>query len=646
MPTRDARLLLVDDDPTAIRVMSRMLAQYPDQRFATSGADALRLARELTPDLILLDADMPGMSGLEVCSALKAEPRLARVPVIFATRHDSPDIEVAALERGAADFVSKPLVAAQLCARVRAQLRAAALVEDSRREPGPPGVQVGEAHLNVPRLLIVDDDVSAIRVLRHTLAAMGDFHFATSGDDALQRAEALQPDLVLLDLHMPGSDGFAICAALKAKLAFRHVPIVFVTRFSDPANETHALELGAADFIAKPYTPAVLQARVRNLLELKRRTDAELRAIGEHWQRVSDARIAEIVSAASDAIVCHDAEGKLVLINAAACRMFGIEHADLIGKPAQSLLGNTRLPLAREGASQASPLRIVLSRHDGSAFVTEGVVSVLGEGSGRLTTLVLRDIVDRERLEAAARARAEAEVASRTKTLMLSYIAHEMGNPLNGLLGFSHLMATDRQHPLPPQQAHRLSQITRSGHRLQTLMRDLIDLGRIETGNLQVNLQPVDAGEVAQSAILAVEAQAAQSRVALQWQPAPGPAPALADGERLHQCLVNLLSNGIKYNRPGGRVEMSLDLEADPARVILAVRDDGVGMDALQRQHLFEPFNRLGRDSGTTPGSGLGLTITQRLVTAMHGQLTVESEPGIGSCFTISLPRERRAARP
>ncbi len=639
MPFREAKLLLVDDDATAIRVMSRMLAEFADQRFATSGADALHLARELTPDLILLDADMPGVSGLDVCTALKAEPRLARVPVIFVTRHDSPEIEVAALGRGAADFVSKPLVAEQLCARVRAQLRSIALLEDSRREPGRPGLHSGSTSSSTPRLLIVDDDVAAIRVLRNTLAAAGDFHFATSGHDALACADALQPDLILLDVHMPGNDGFETCAALKAKPAFRHVPIVFVTRFSDTTNETRALEMGAADFIAKPYTSAVLQARVRNLLELKRRNDAELLAIGEHWQRVGDARVVEIVSAASDAIVSHDAEGKLVLINAAACRMFGVDHADMIGQPAHRLLGASLLPLSPDAGS---PFRIPLARSDGATFVAEGVVSVLGDGSGRLTTLLLRDISDRERLEAAALARAQAEASSRAKTLMLSYVAHEMGNPLNGLLGFSQLMAADHEHPLPPPQAHRLSQMDICTARLEALMGDLINLGRIETGHLQVNLRPTEVGEVVQAAIVAVESQAAQACVTLHWQPASGPAPVLADAQRLHQCLVNLLSNGIKYNQSGGRVEVSLEAEA--SRAILVVRDNGVGMDALQLKHLFEPFNRLGRDTGTTPGSGLGLSITQGLVVAMRGQLAVQSEPGKGSCFTISLPRERRAA--
>src|SRR4249920_1339468 len=113
MAPREVQLLLVDDDPSAIQVMGRMLSQYPNQRFATSGEAALRLARETTPDLIVLDVDMPGMTGFDVCEALKADPVLSGVPVIFVTSHEAPALEVAALQNGAADFVTKPLVAAQ-----------------------------------------------------------------------------------------------------------------------------------------------------------------------------------------------------------------------------------------------------------------------------------------------------------------------------------------------------------------------------------------------------------------------------------------------------------------------------------------------------------------------------------------------------
>jgi len=118
----------------------------------------------------------------------------------------------------------------------------------------------------------------------------------------------------------------------------------------------------------------------------------------------------------------------------------------------------------------------------------------------------------------------------------------------------------------------------------------------------------------------------------------------ITDAARLHQCLVNLLTNAIKYNRPNGSVRVEVRRNGPDATVM--VRDDGLGMDELQRQHLFEPFNRLGRQHAAMPGAGLGLVITRQLVEAMGGQLRVESEAGLGSCFSIIVPCAPDAASP
>jgi PAS domain S-box-containing protein len=570
---------------------------------------------------------------LDVCEALRGDPVLARVPVILATSHDPTTLlQVTAFRKGATDFVTKPLIAAQLTSRVRAHLRTKLLIEDLQRDSLASGVVQPLPGTPASRLLIVDDDIASIHVLRHTLSAMGDFHFAKNGEEALDLARRLLPDLILLDAHMPGIDGFDVCKTLKAEAAFRHVPIAFITRFSDPRNEMRALDLGAADFIAKPYTRAILQARVRNLLDLKRRTDAELQSVREHLQRVGDARVADIVGAASDAIVTCNAAAKVVLINAAACRMFGIEHAQAIGSPMQALLGEGALT---DEPRQNAPVRTTITRTDGECFPTEMSVSRIGEGAECLTTVMLRDISDRERLEAESRSRIEAETASRTKTRMLSYVAHEIGNPLNCMLGFAQLMAADGDHALPPAQAKRLTQILASGKHLEVLMRDVMDLGRFQTGKLTVELRPVNAARCAQDAIEAVSALAEQSGVTLMCLSASAPVHCAADTARLHQCLVNLLTNAIKYNRPGGWAR--IEVTGDSQEAAIAVRDNGFGLEALQREHLFEPFNRLGRQA-VVSGTGLGLVITRQLVEAMNGQLRVESDPGLGSCFTLVLP--------
>jgi PAS domain S-box-containing protein len=480
--------------------------------------------------------------------------------------------------------------------------------------------------------LIVDDDVGAIRILQRSLTSIGEVHFANSGAEALRLARSLKPHLILLDAHMPDLDGFQVCAALKAEPGFEHTPIVFVTRFSDPRNEMRALDLGAADFIAKPYTPAVLLARVRNLLDLQRRAAAELQSVREHWRSIGDARVAAIVAGASDAIVSVDAQEAVMLANAAAGRLFGRECAQMIGMPVRELLGEG----LEMGTPSPAPLRIMVKRGDQGAIPVEASVSRVGEGPAASTTLMLRDVSDRERLESESRARIEAETASRTKTLMMSYLAHEIGNPLNGILGMAGLMERDTDNPLGPKQATRLAHLLTSGRSLETLMRDVLDVGRFETGKLMVHLLDIDATRCAAQASAAVSVMAMQAGVTLSPPQASPPIHALADGARLQQCLANLLTNAIKYNRPGGWVRV--DVQDGPAEVTITVRDNGLGMDAAQLEQLFEPFNRAGRQHTAAPGAGLGLMIARQLVGAMHGRLVVQSDAGLGSCFSIILP--------
>jgi signal transduction histidine kinase/two-component SAPR family response regulator len=636
MPSTDFQLLLVDDDPGAIQVMSRMLSHYPAQRFATSGERALQLARESVPDLILLDADMPGMSGLDVCRALKADSALERVPVIFVTSYDVPELEAEALRLGAGDYVAKPLVAAQLASRVRAQLRAKAQAEGVQRDWLAAGGEVVDPVDDRPRMLIVDDDVGAVRLLRQTLDDIGDFYFAKSGEEALELASSIDPDLVLVDGHMPGMDGFSLCAALKAQHRFEHVPIVFVTRFADPHSEMRALDLGAADFIAKPFTPIVLGARVRNLLLAKRRADAELRAVHAHWRQVGDARVADIVDSASDAILSCDFEGRTVLANAAACRMFDTLHAHLIGRPIAALLGAQFLETAI--TPPGGPLRLALPCGDEAASTPVEVgVSAVGEGRYRLTTVVLRDVSVRERLAAQTTARVEAEATSRAKSQMLAYIAHEIGNPLNGLLGFAQLMGVDTAHPLQAPQRERLQHILDSGHQLQELMRDVMDLGAFEAGKLKIELRVVEVARVVASVVADMSALAERAGISLAVEPVPDAALVIADTARLRQCLFNILSNAIKYGGHGGRVKVGVGIDAQ--WVDIAVRDDGIGMDTGQLDRLFEPFNRVGPHGIDVPGAGLGLAITRQLIEAMHGRVLVDSVVSKGSCFTLRLPR-------
>jgi two-component system, cell cycle response regulator len=276
--TYQPRLLLVDDDPGMIRIIGEMLAEFPDQRFATSGEAALSLARESTPDLILLDANLPNMTGFDVCELLKKDAKLARVPVIFVTSHDAPALEVDAFRMGAADYVIKPLVAARLQARVRAQLRPRKRLLDEARS----NTQASPRQASTRVLAILSPDTADAQ--RDALEAIGALDIVRDCDSALQVAQRNAPGAVVLDACQTDSAYQALEALLQA---YPHVPVIVLADSADVQTEQSTLDAGAADVIAKPARPAILQARVRAALASALKAEEDARAMLDASSRAS-----------------------------------------------------------------------------------------------------------------------------------------------------------------------------------------------------------------------------------------------------------------------------------------------------------------------------------------------------------------------
>ena len=275
--TYQPRLLLVDDDPAMIRIIGEMLAEFPDQRFATTGEAALALARESTPDLILLDANLPNMTGFDVCEVLKRDPKLARVPVIFVTSHDAPALEVDAFGMGAADYVIKPLVAPRLQARVRAQLRVKGRVMAAQARVRDEGARFAIPSQDAVRVVGIFGNESAA-AHREALAALGELDIVTDCDGALRLVEHDVPNAIVMDARCCAGS----CDAVRTLVAANpFVPVIVLADARDSAAEQCTLDAGAADVIAKPAKPAVLQARVRAAMVAAQRAQEELRALQE-----------------------------------------------------------------------------------------------------------------------------------------------------------------------------------------------------------------------------------------------------------------------------------------------------------------------------------------------------------------------------
>jgi signal transduction histidine kinase/ActR/RegA family two-component response regulator len=240
-------------------------------------------------------------------------------------------------------------------------------------------------------------------------------------------------------------------------------------------------------------------------------------------------------------------------------------------------------------------------------------------------------------------ARERAESASRAKSELLSRISHELRTPLNAMLGFTQALQGDPEVVADPARAERIKLMVKAGRHLAALIADLLDLSSIECGGVVVAIQPVELHGVCVDALALVACDAEAAGISLSLALQDDAAWVAADPIRLEQVLLNLLSNGVKYNQLGGHVRLSSRLEAD-GRIALVIEDDGIGMSTQQLASLFQPFNRLGRQASRTPGTGIGLVITAKLVELMGGQMEVTSVPEQGTRFVVRLPARAPAS--
>jgi PAS domain S-box-containing protein len=286
----------------------------------------------------------------------------------------------------------------------------------------------------------------------------------------------------------------------------------------------------------------------------------------------------------------------------------------------------------------AHECRIV--RPDGSqGWVVIRAQVVQRDSNGRALRLLgtLSDTTQRRRAEQLQLDKQVAELAARSKTRFLSRMSHEMRTPLNAVIGFAGLM-TDPQVNTDPARVHEYAEHVRSaGRQLLELVDDVLDLQRAEEGRLSLQVSDVALRSLVPVVFNRARDMALTRSVLLVDAIADNPV-VRADATRLLQVLVSLVTNGIKFNRPDGTVRIGTEPVADD-RWAVTVEDSGSGLSEAQVQKLFQPFERLGRETSSIEGSGLGLMVAQALVASMGGSLTLSSRPGAGTRAVVELPR-------
>jgi len=365
--------------------------------------------------------------------------------------------------------------------------------------------------------------------------------------------------------------------------------------------------------------------------------------------RAGELRMMQLVDVVIEGVITIDADERIVFFNRAAEGIFGVRSIDARRQRIDHFITAPGGEPVRFDAVPGSVVELAGIRADARVFPIEASVSRLDTDAGALVTIVLRDATEQHAIREERRAREALEAASRAKTEFLSRMSHELRTPLNAVLGFSHLLRLDKQHPPTLVQLERIEHIENAGAHLLALVNDALDLSRVESGQMAVAIEPVDLALAVRESFGMVAALAAEHAVQLRVDLGGGelrPPHELADAQcqaprvaadpvRLRQVIVNLLSNAVKYNHPGGRVTLSCRVDDDACSVRIV--DTGWGMDARQLQRLFEPFNRLGAEKSNVEGTGIGLVLSRRLTELMGGELQVDSEVGYGTTATLTL---------
>lgn len=489
-------------------------------------------------------------------------------------------------------------------------------------------------------LLVVDDNPASLYATSHVLRAAGFTVLeAASGQEALLLAER-GPDLVVLDVNLPDIDGFEVCRQLRARPATARLPVVHLSAtFTNPADQARGLDLGADGYITHPVEPPVLIATVNAFLRTRRAEDA---------MRASEAKFKAVFEQALDGIVLFDEHMNILDANPAACQNFGREGELLFGHPLTDFVPaasvRTLVEMDRELALTGAWRGIfAIMRRDGRLVPFEWSVSVHSAPNTRLA--LCTDISERTAIEAHRErllgseqaARADAERASRLKDDFLAALSHELRTPLNAIVGWAELLKR-RIDKSDPEQARGVEAIARNARVQTQLIADLLDISRITSGKLSLDISWFDPRETIEASVSALAGSARTQDVSIHTD-VESIGQIHWDQARFQQVIWNLLDNAVKFSRRGGIV--TIRLAGDPDGVELSVRDEGRGISPEFLPHIFERFRQ--EDAGTTRsygGLGLGLSIVKELVEAHGGAVTAISH-GLdqGATFSVRIRR-------
>jgi len=538
-------------------------------------------------------------------------------------------------------------------------------------------------------ILLVDDKPDKLLSLEAVLEDLNENVVrAQSGREALRHILHREFAVILLDINMPDMDGFETAQLIRQRKNSAHVPIIFLTAMADEIHLSRSYSLGAVDYILTPVVPQVLRSKVAVFVDLYKKSrqvqlQAErLRQRATQLHRLTDASLAinsalsvqKIVEIATETarelIGTHQAISLMTpgnnAVHTAGYASYSDKHAawrkklpKLRDRGFESLIFSTNKPLrmtdveleahapARTGSEDGPLLHGLLTApfmvRDGHNI---GVILLSEKIAGEFTDddqAILMQLSQMASVAVENAIFAEEREANRLKDEFLSTLSHELRTPLNAIAGWVQLL---RMEPIDGEVAHGLEVIERNVGAQTRLIEDLLDLSRITTGKVRLNVGPMEVVSVVEAAIDALRPIIEEKKIIIEREFKDGAeAIVVGDPDRLQQVFWNLLSNAGKFTPAGGKITVRLDRTGDLVR--LSITDTGDGIDPEFLPHVFDRFRQADSTSSRRHGGlGIGLTIVQHLVQLHRGSVRAESEGrGRGATFSVMLP-EAAVAKP
>ncbi|MDM8552300.1 response regulator [Desulfobacterales bacterium HSG2] len=507
-------------------------------------------------------------------------------------------------------------------------------------------------------ILIVDDNPENLGVLFEYLSKAGfNVLVAQSGEDALELVRENMPGIILLDILMPGIDGFETCRRLKANRETKDIPVLFVSSLSDTVDKVRGFDVGGVDYVTKPFKQEEVLARItthlslynlRKALEEKNvRLQQEIleRNRAETALRKSEKKYRTLVEAADDAILLLDTEFRHLFENTAYYAGLGYKKGDVLPDDF-SRIHPDDLPAVRENITELfetgkaeSEYRI---RHRKGHWVHRFAKSVLiydDDKKPEAILSIIRDISNRKQMEEELRhAKEAAEAANRAKSEFLANMSHDIRTPMNAILGFTEILEGEIRDE---QQKRHLSSIKSGGKSLLGLINDILDLSKIEAGKLKPEYSAVNLHTLLKDMEQIFSHKIFEKGLEFRIETEPDlPKMIITDETRLRQIFMNLMGNAVKFT-DSGHVKLSVnhccfDEKQSRADILFSVEDTGIGIPQDQQESVFSAFEQQkGQSHAKFGGTGLGLAITKHLTEMMGGEIRVASQVGKGSAFLV-----------